>query len=164
MLVALSHQVSCSFLAFTVPFGVVTQMSWTNRLHSRIYACCREQGLLIIQQLPAVAQLGLFRVDCHALQQRLAERAYLLAETVLLTVQHDAEELSKAIIGQLQVWGQAELCAGMGMLPILVGWWGGDGWHSNLNCKIPCFSSIQCGTGLEPCAHPVGMMTLRCAV
>jgi len=53
--------------------------------------------------LPLEANLGLFLVDCRALQQRLAERAQGLVATVLFTVQSDLEETSRSIVDKLEV-------------------------------------------------------------
>jgi hypothetical protein len=65
--------------------------------------CCRNQWEEIVGTLPVAADVGLFLVDCRALQRRLAERAERLALTVLLTLQEDADTTSAAIVARLQV-------------------------------------------------------------
>eukprot|EP00983_Pelagomonas_calceolata_P112423 1159878-Pelagomonas_calceolata.AAC.18 len=69
--------------------------------HTCVPSFFREQGDAVMRDLPLEANLGLFSVDCRALQQRLADRAAGLVVTVLMTVQHDLEETSSNIIEKL---------------------------------------------------------------
>lgn len=57
----------------------------------------------IVSSLPAEAHLGLFRVDCRSLRQRMSESARRLADTVLLSLQIDAHHAAGEVIAKLQV-------------------------------------------------------------
>ncbi len=52
-----------------------------------VYLRRRSQWEDIVENLPIEVDMGLLRIQCVALQRRLAERAERLASTLLLTLQ-----------------------------------------------------------------------------
>ena len=81
--------------------------------------------------------VGLFRVACVALQRRLADRAQLLASTVLITLQEDANTDASTIINTLQV-GCERMCTCVRACVALAG----GGRHGL--CQFPVVSLYVC--------------------
>ena len=79
---------------------VIKMQEWLDLINKY-----REEEEDIMGSLPVEALLGLYRVDCRALQRRLLEAARSLQNTILLSLQEDLLEAASTTHEKLQVGG-----------------------------------------------------------